>query len=567
MVATIAPGTYLTSSVRLLRPLGAGGMGEVWLAHHQRLDVEVAVKLIRAGWRGDDTGRARFEREAQAAARIDSPHVVRVFDYGVSDDGVPFIVMERLSGEGLDARIARGGPLPSSELADIFRQVARALAAAHALGIVHRDIKPANVFLSQLPDGVFAKVLDFGIAKEVALLARETFLAGTSGVGVTQAGTILGTPLYMSPEQFQPDGPFGPVTPAADVWGLGASLFASLTGQAPYPFQSPVEIFRALRSGPPPRARQLNRDLPRWLDVLCADCLQRVPLKRPSMSEVARRLQAREPRAGSRRSTLLAAAVAAALLLAAGAGAALSWPSSVPAAPSPELAPRSQGASARLALPPRESEAAHRRRRLLEERGYPKSVREEIEAQLVKLSESEGERDALVILFDRAAWDAARPEAQDAAIAVLRRRLSGDFGVGATRRYTAGAQSARIASFVHAKTGYELKLIPGSLARFRTWEDEKAQERVQLLGPLLDSGLDPLMLFFAFWQYEPKLHLTEAARQRLLPTSEAGRRFEQQLQSIESQAPADEMGALQARGQVCERLARFFNAGERWEEL
>ena len=222
-------------------------------------------KLIRAErWRADPVSRARFEKEAQAAERIDSPHVVRVFDYGVTDDGMPFIVMERLRGEGLDERLGRTPTLGLVDLALIIRQVARALHAAHALGIVHRDIKPANIFLTAVPDEIFVKVLDFGIAKEVALLARATALENApTAPGLTQAGAVVGTPLYMSPEQL---GDAGTVDGRADIWSLGVVAYQALTGQLPFRGTSYGELYTAVTQNRRHPARSLNASLPPAVD-------------------------------------------------------------------------------------------------------------------------------------------------------------------------------------------------------------------------------------------------------------------------------------------------------------
>ena len=271
----------ISPHVKLIRLLGEGGMGEVWLAHHQRLNVEVAVKLIRADrWRGDHIARTRFEREAQAVARIDSPHIVSVLDFGISDEGMPYIVMELLRGEGLDTRLSRG-TMTLPELAVVVRQVSRALQAAHDHGIVHRDIKPGNVFLSAVPDGVFVKVLDFGIAKEVSLLARATMIgpAPTSvDLDLTQ-GARLGTPFYMSPEQIAHA---DAVDGRSDIWALGVLSFQALTGQLPFLGATLAELGTAITVGRRTRASELNPSLPpaidSWLDrMLARDPDQRYP--------------------------------------------------------------------------------------------------------------------------------------------------------------------------------------------------------------------------------------------------------------------------------------------------
>ncbi|MFI5301297.1 MAG: serine/threonine-protein kinase, partial [Polyangiales bacterium] len=158
----LTPGVMLTPSLRLVRPLGAGGMGHVWIAHHTGLRADVAVKLIAAELASDANARDRFSREAAAAARVRSPHVAQVLDFGVTAAGVAFIAMELLDGRDLAHVIAERGALDPADVVKIISHVARALSKAHEHGIVHRDIKPANVIIT--PDGE-VKIVDFGLAK------------------------------------------------------------------------------------------------------------------------------------------------------------------------------------------------------------------------------------------------------------------------------------------------------------------------------------------------------------------------------------------------------------------
>lgn len=159
-------GDRITGSIELRRHLGAGGMGHVWIAWHAGLHTEVVVKLIARELAADAAMVARFSREAAAAAQVRSPHVVQVFDHGITAAGQPYIAMEKLEGESLGARLERTGVVPPAELAEIVSQCGKALARAHESGVIHRDIKPDNIFLTDLGGGdVFVKVLDFGIAK------------------------------------------------------------------------------------------------------------------------------------------------------------------------------------------------------------------------------------------------------------------------------------------------------------------------------------------------------------------------------------------------------------------
>ncbi len=169
-------------------------MGAVWEAEHLALHATVAVKFVLAELGESDEAHARFGREATAAARIKSPHVVSVLDHGLTaKDGIPFIVMELLEGEDLETRLDREPRLPLELVAHIVQQAAKALTRAHDLGIVHRDIKPSNVFLTEVGGDTFVKLLDFGIAR--------LSLADVGRARVTQTGAMLGTPVFMSPEQ------------------------------------------------------------------------------------------------------------------------------------------------------------------------------------------------------------------------------------------------------------------------------------------------------------------------------------------------------------------------------
>lgn len=234
------PGTLVTPNVRLSRLLGKGGMGSVWVADDLALEREVAVKFINEVDASDEA-RARFELEAKSAARIKSPHVVQIFDYGVAQDGHPFIIMELLEGEDLCQRMARG-PMTPAELAPILMQAATGLAAAHATGVVHRDIKPPNIFLVATPSGVpFVKVLDFGIAK----FATPPGSVGSSAP-LTQTGTVVGSPEYMSPEQLRSqDG----ATLATDIWALGVVAYEALTRQRPFGGDTLISLSLAICEG------------------------------------------------------------------------------------------------------------------------------------------------------------------------------------------------------------------------------------------------------------------------------------------------------------------------------
>ena len=217
-------GVVVAERFRLVRPLGQGGMGAVWLAHHTGLDTPCAVKFIHEEAARSPELRARFEREAKAAASLRSPHVVQILDHGVWQQ-VPYIAMELLEGEDLAKRLRRRRPLEPREVLAIAAQVGRALTKAHAAGLVHRDLKPANIFLVQDDDREIAKVLDFGVAKSTAVGTPMTT------EGDTKTGAVLGTPFYMSPEQARGN---KDVDHRADLWALSVVVYQCLTGKLPF---------------------------------------------------------------------------------------------------------------------------------------------------------------------------------------------------------------------------------------------------------------------------------------------------------------------------------------------
>jgi serine/threonine-protein kinase len=220
----IQPGQLIAERYLLEEPIGHGAMGAVWRAWHVRLESPVAIKLLNSAIADDPEMLERFLREARSAAAVRSSHVVQIFDYGVDRD-VPYIAMELLVGEPLDARLDARGVLEPQELDKIFTEIARAVSNAHAQGVVHRDIKPANIFIAREGDLEVTKVLDFGIAK---LLDQR--LAAPVGSG-THTGNILGTPNYMSPEQARGQ---RQVDHRSDLWALAVLAFECLTGRQPF---------------------------------------------------------------------------------------------------------------------------------------------------------------------------------------------------------------------------------------------------------------------------------------------------------------------------------------------
>jgi serine/threonine-protein kinase len=213
-------------------------MGSVWVAEHLGLGTQVAVKFVSEELAAAQPQfRARFALEAAVSAKLASPHVVRTLDFGAMDDGTQFLVMELLQGETLEERMARAGPLSPDEAITVTRQVANALDEAHGLGTVHRDIKPANVFLSRAGRDLFAKVLDFGIAK---------VMDPGGAAGITQTGAMLGTPAYMCPEILMSA---RRATAQADLWALAVTAYEMLTGVQPFRGATVPSVVVAIHDG------------------------------------------------------------------------------------------------------------------------------------------------------------------------------------------------------------------------------------------------------------------------------------------------------------------------------
>ncbi len=273
-------GSVVAGRYRIDRALGAGTMGVVVAAWHLELEQAVAIKFLNPSVLGASEALERFRREARAAARIKSEHVARVLDVGALENGLPFMVMELLEGRSLDEELMARGSIPVPEAVSAVLQVIDALAEAHAAGIVHRDLKPANLFVSQRADrSVVVKVLDFGISKIVG----DT--SGPSGVGLTRTGMIVGSPLYMSPEQLRST---KSVDQRADIWALGTILYQLVTGRTPYDADSAPDLYAMLlRDNPAPISRY-RADLPPGLDAVIHHCLEREPEQRyANVSELA----------------------------------------------------------------------------------------------------------------------------------------------------------------------------------------------------------------------------------------------------------------------------------------
>jgi serine/threonine-protein kinase len=275
-------------SYRLETLLGEGGMGQVWKAKHQMLARPAAIKLMRPEVLGvGDTASPkaalrRFEREAQATALMRSPHTIQIYDFGVTDEGAFYYVMELLNGLDLQDLVARFGPLPYERAVHLLRQVCASLEEAHVSGLIHRDIKPANVYACCYGLEVdFVKVLDFGLAKVLQPEASGDPPESLTQTAVaTRANVVMGTAAYMSPEQVLGD---HPVEARSDIYAVGCLAYWLLAGQTVFTATSSMALLldHAHTTPLPPSART-ELPIPRALDAAVLSCLEKDPSKRPA---------------------------------------------------------------------------------------------------------------------------------------------------------------------------------------------------------------------------------------------------------------------------------------------
>jgi serine/threonine-protein kinase len=264
-----APGEMIAGKYVVEGECGRGGLAVVLSARHAELDRQVAIKVLLPEWVDNRGIVERFLREGRAATRIRSEHVVRVFDVGAFDTGVPFLVLEYLEGQNLDEVLASWGPLPVPTAIDWLLQAAEAIAEAHAQGIVHRDLKPANLFLTKRPDGTCCiKVIDFGLSKLV-----DSGVWGPSAK-LTGPTDVMGSPHYMAPEQLRAQCEADART---DLWALGAVLYELVTAQPPFRGSSVPELCALVLTQPPPPISLLRDNVPEGVERAILRCLEKDP--------------------------------------------------------------------------------------------------------------------------------------------------------------------------------------------------------------------------------------------------------------------------------------------------
>lgn len=265
MQAPVEIGDVVAEKYRIDDILGSGAMSVVVLAFHLELEQQVAIKFLHAQGLDPEQTAQRFKREARAAARIRSEHVVRVFDVGALPNGCPYIVMEHLRGNDFGQELAARGRLPVDEVTGYMLEACEALAEAHAAGVVHRDLKPENLFLADRSGGRIVKLLDFGISKS---------LMGSSltDLALTRTATFMGSPLYMSPEQMRSS---RSADARSDIWSLGAIFYEMLSGELPFKAESIPELCLAVIGTEPVPLEDLVPGLPDGLGDVVRRCLEK----------------------------------------------------------------------------------------------------------------------------------------------------------------------------------------------------------------------------------------------------------------------------------------------------
>ncbi len=286
-------GRKLGAHYQIKSVLGTGGMGVVYLAYHELMDREVAIKMLRAQFLNDTLSVKRFQQEAKAASRLKHPNVVTTYDFGVTATGQPYMVMDRLKGRSLAQEIKEKGQISVERCIHIFSQACDALDHAHRQGVIHRDLKPGNIMLEETEDNQdFVKVVDFGVAKLIPInnVSEESQT-------LTQAGEVCGSPVYMSPEQCLGQS----LDARADIYSMGVVLYETLTGKLPLLGKNMVETMSKHLNETPPPFHEVRPDLyiPERVEQVVMRALSKDPYQRPqTMAELAQDLQFSIPRPG-----------------------------------------------------------------------------------------------------------------------------------------------------------------------------------------------------------------------------------------------------------------------------
>ncbi len=273
-------GQMVLGRYEVLRRIGSGGMGSVYVGRQAAVQREVALKILRTDLMTNEHVRERFRREAEVIGKLHHPNTIQLIDYGETPEGLAVMVMELLVGQPLNERLREKGPLPLVQAIDIGIHVASSLAEAHLIGLVHRDLKPANIFLVEVAGQTHAKVLDFGIAR---ILDEEA-------TRLTSTGQVFGTPRYMSPEQAMST---GEVDSRSDIYSLGLIIYECIVGQPPFVAQTSIQYLSAHSTQTPPKLREHFADAPEALENLIDACLAKEATDRPqSADDVANALRA-----------------------------------------------------------------------------------------------------------------------------------------------------------------------------------------------------------------------------------------------------------------------------------
>lgn len=262
----LSAGTIVGDKYRLEEPIGQGGMATVWRAVHTTLDRPVAVKFLEAVGTGADKLAERFLQEAKLAANLRHRHVVDILDFGVAGGDKPFMVMELLEGKSLADRYSDGPPVTDWELLEIIAMTLSGLAAVHDAGILHRDVKPENIFLVEDADGIFPKLLDFGISRGFGAVGR-----------VTRTGVVVGTPQYMSPEQARGK---KDLDARSDLYSVGTVLYEGFSGEVPFDSENPGDVLIAVATQEAQPLAELRPDLPASVIELVHRALAKDPAER-----------------------------------------------------------------------------------------------------------------------------------------------------------------------------------------------------------------------------------------------------------------------------------------------